>query len=117
MASNGLAAIFMYVLPAIVFLVPVALVAAELASGWNGGVVVWFPAQLAFFAGAMAYVFQPSLAANGLFVGSTILIVYWIATMISLRGMGYPAFVGSKGLVIGSGASSHARRDGDHLPC
>ena len=126
MAPYGLASIFMYVLPAIVFLVPVALVAAELASGRNGGVfgwvraaygdrlgflaiwqqwmsvVVWFPAQLAFFAGALAYVFQPTLAANGLFVGSTILIVYWIATMISLRGMSYTAFVGSKGLVIGT---------------
>ena len=41
MAPYGLASIFMYVLPAIVFLVPVALVAAELASGWNGVVFGW----------------------------------------------------------------------------
>lgn len=32
---------FLYVFPAIVFLVPVSLVAAELASGWQGGVYNW----------------------------------------------------------------------------
>lgn len=36
MAQYGLAAAFLYVLPAIVFLIPTALVAAELASGWSG---------------------------------------------------------------------------------
>ena len=37
----GLASVFLYVLPAFVFLVPVSLVAAELASGWQGGVYSW----------------------------------------------------------------------------
>ena len=41
MAVFGLASVFLYVLPAIVFLVPVSLVAAELASGWQGGVYNW----------------------------------------------------------------------------
>ena len=101
MAPYGLASIFLYVLPAIVFLVPVSLVAAELASGWDGGIfgwvkaaygdrmgfvavwqqwmqnVVWFPAQLAFMAGALAYIVNPSLGSNGVFVGATILVVYW----------------------------------------
>ena len=38
MAVYGLAAIFLYLLPAVVFLLPTSLVSAELASGWNGGV-------------------------------------------------------------------------------
>jgi hypothetical protein len=38
MAVYGLACIFLYALPAIVFLLPTSLVAAELASGWDGGV-------------------------------------------------------------------------------
>ena len=38
LAVLGLASVFLYVLPALVFLVPVSLVAAELASGWPGGV-------------------------------------------------------------------------------
>ncbi len=38
MALYGLGGVFLYVLPAIIFLVPTALVSAELASGWSGGV-------------------------------------------------------------------------------
>ncbi|MGE3254651.1 hypothetical protein [Pseudonocardia sp.] len=41
MAVYGLACVFLYLLPAIVFLVPTALVSAELASGWSGGVYRW----------------------------------------------------------------------------
>jgi hypothetical protein len=40
-AVYGLASLFLYVLPALVFLVPITLVAAELASGWSGGVYNW----------------------------------------------------------------------------
>ena len=38
MAVYGLTCVFLYVVPAIVFLLPQALVAAEPASGWTGGV-------------------------------------------------------------------------------
>ena len=41
MAVYGLACVFLYVLPAILFLIPTALVSAELASGWSGGVYRW----------------------------------------------------------------------------
>jgi glutamate:GABA antiporter len=37
----GLTSVFLYVLPALVLLVPVSQVAAELASGWPGGVYNW----------------------------------------------------------------------------
>jgi hypothetical protein len=37
----GLASVSLYLLPAVVFLAPVTLVAAELASGWSGGVYNW----------------------------------------------------------------------------
>jgi hypothetical protein len=80
MSVFGLASVFLYVLPALVFLVPVSLVAAELASGWQGGVYNWvregisapmgllavwcefaqtifyYPALLAYVAGTLAYV-------------------------------------------------------------
>lgn len=126
MAPFGWASIFLYVLPAIVFMVPVALVAAELASGWKGGVfvwvkeafgdrlgffaiwqqwmqnVVWYPAQLAFFASALAYVFKPSLASNGVFTGLVILVVYWLSTLIAMRGVKAFAAVGSKGFIAGT---------------
>jgi hypothetical protein len=41
MAVYGLACVFLYIVPAIVFLLPTALVSAELASGWPGGVYRW----------------------------------------------------------------------------
>ncbi len=76
---------------AIVFLMPTALVAAELASGWNGGVYRWvtegisprfgflaiwcqfamtifyYPSLLAFVASTLAYVINPSLASSGVY--------------------------------------------------
>jgi len=41
MAVYGLACVFLYGVAAIVFLLPTALVSAELASGWTGGVFRW----------------------------------------------------------------------------
>src|SRR5579862_5677025 len=91
LAVVGLASVFFYVLPALVFLVPVSLVAAELASGWEGGVYNWvsegisapmgllaiwcefaqtiffYPALLAYVASTLAYVFDPGLAGNGVY--------------------------------------------------
>src|SRR5262245_24067561 len=84
MAVYGLACIFLYLVPAIVFLLPTALVSAELASGWNGGVYNWvaegispkagffavwcqfamtifyYPSLLAYVASTLAYVFNPA---------------------------------------------------------
>jgi hypothetical protein len=40
-AVLGRASVFLYPLPAFVVLVPVSLGAAELASGWSGGVYNW----------------------------------------------------------------------------
>ena len=37
LAVFGLASVALYVLPAVLFLVPASLVSAELASGWQGG--------------------------------------------------------------------------------
>src|SRR5437870_6943782 len=41
MAVFGLAAVFLYIVPAIMFLLPTSLVSAELASGWPGGIYDW----------------------------------------------------------------------------
>ena len=46
MAVYGLAAVFLYLLPAVVFLLPTSLVAAELASGWEGGIYKWVAAGI-----------------------------------------------------------------------
>lgn len=127
MATYGLGSITLYVLPAIVFLVPTALVAAELATGWKGGVyvwvrealgnrwgfvsiwlqwiqnVVWFPVQLAFIAAAIAFTIgQDHLANSGLFTAAIIIVLYYLSTLVTLRGGNLFAKVGSWGGIIGT---------------
>ena len=122
----GLASVFLYVLPAFVFLVPVSLVAAELASGWQGGVYNWvregvsapmgllavwcefaqtifyYPALLAYVAGTLAYVIDPSLAANGVYNAVVIIVLFWGGVLISSRGVGLMAKLSSSGTLIGT---------------
>jgi glutamate:GABA antiporter len=122
----GLASVFLYVVPAFIFLVPVALVAAELASGWEGGVYNWvgegvsepmglvavwcefaqtifyYPALLAYVAGTLAYVIRPSLAANGVYNAVVIIVLFWGGVLISSRGVGLVAKLSSSGTLIGT---------------
>jgi glutamate:GABA antiporter len=122
----GLASVFLYVVPAFVFLVPVSLVAAELASGWQGGVYNWvregvsapmgllavwcefaqtifyYPALLAYVAGTLAYVIDPSLAANGVYNAIVITVLFWGGVLISSRGVGLVAKLSSSGTLIGT---------------
>lgn len=127
MAIYGLGSITLYLIPAVLFLVPTALVAAELATGWKGGVyvwvrealgnrwgftavwlqwiqnVVWFPTQLAFVAGALAFVFlDPSLSSSGFFTAVIIIVCYWGATLVTLRGGDLFAKLGSWGGILGT---------------
>lgn len=122
----GLASVFLYVLPAIVFLLPVSLVAAELASGWSGGVYNWvgegvsppmgflavwcqfaqtifyYPALLAYVAGTLAYVISPGLASNGVYNAAIIIVLFWGGVLVSSRGLGVVAELGSSGTLIGT---------------
>ncbi len=126
MAVYGLACVFLYVVPAILFLMPQALVAAELASGWSGGVYRWvseglsgpmgllavwcqfamtifyYPTLLAYVASTLAYVVDPNLASSGLWTGAIIVIVFWAGVFVSARGMDEIAKLASSGLVIGT---------------
>ena len=97
----------------ILYLLPAAFVAAELASAWpdEGGVYVWvkeafgerwgftaiwiqwfqmtigFIAILAFIGGSVAYVFAPDIAENKLYIFLVILAVWWGATAVNLKGI------------------------------
>lgn len=127
MAVYGLACVFLYVLPAILFLVPTALVSAELASGWSGGVYQWvkegmspnmgfaaawhqfamtifyYPTLLSFVASTLAYVINPGLAANGIYTAIVIIVVYWLGVLLTLRGgIGVIAKLASSGVLIGT---------------
>nr|WP_276328996.1 APC family permease [Crossiella equi] len=126
MAVYGLACVFLYLLPALVFLLPTSLVSAELASGWQGGVYNWvargisrpagflavwcqfamtifyYPSLLAYVASTLAYVINPSLAGSGLWTAAVIVIAYWAGVWISARGTKGVAGLASGGLVVGT---------------
>jgi amino acid transporter len=116
----------LYVLPAFVFLVPVSLVAAELASGRPGGVYDWvgegisapmglvavwcefaqtifyYPALLAYVAGTLAYVFDPGLASNGVYTAVVIIVLFWGCVLLCSRGQALVARLGSGGTLLGT---------------
>lgn len=113
-----------------IFLIPAALVSAELGGAFSdkgGGVytwvkeafgsrwgfvaiwlqwiqnVVWYPTVLAFTAVAIAYVVgMPDLSTNGVYVGAFCIVAYWAATLITLRGVSVIAKVTSWGFLLGT---------------
>ncbi|MGZ4350156.1 MAG: APC family permease [Solirubrobacteraceae bacterium] len=125
-AVLGLASVLLYVVPAIVFLLPASLVSAELASGWKGGVYNWvsegisprmgfvaiwcqfaqttfyYPALLAYVASTLAYVFAPNLAHSGLYTTVVIIVLFWAAVLISARGVLATGKLASYGIFIGT---------------
>jgi amino acid transporter len=112
-ALFGSSVIFFFCLGAILFLIPIALVAAELSSLFQdkGGVyhwinkafgnktamlaiwlqwintMVWYPTILLFIAGSIAYLVDPSLASSPSYTISTVLILFWGLTFINLFGL------------------------------
>ncbi len=125
-AVFGLASVVLYVVPAIVFLVPAALVSAELASGWKGGIYNWvsegispgmgfaavwcqfaqttfyYPAVLAYVASTLAYVFAPGLAHSGVYTTIVIVVLFWGAVLVSSRGLVAADKLASWGILIGT---------------
>ena len=126
MAVYGLACIFLYLVPAIIFLLPTSLVSAELASGYEGGVYNWvargiskpmgflavwcqfamtifyYPTLLGFVASTLAYVINPELASSGVWTAIVIVVVYWTGVWVSSRGTKGVAGLASGGLIIGT---------------
>ena len=113
MALVGWQTISFNLLAIVMYLIPAALVAAELATGWpeEGGIYPWvkrafgehwgftavwlqwfqltigFIGILAFIGGTFGYLFDPALADNKLWVFLVILVVWWAATLVNLRGL------------------------------
>ena len=133
-AIYGPASAFYYLFAAIVFLIPTAMVAAELAAMFStkqGGVfrwvgeafgaragflaiwlqwiqsTIWYPTVLTFGAVSIAFIgtdttADEALASNRLFTLVVVLAIYWIATFISLRGLGWVGKVSKWGGIIGT---------------
>ncbi|MEG1794240.1 MAG: amino acid permease [Rikenellaceae bacterium] len=133
-ATYGVTSAFYYLFAAIVFLIPTALIAAELASMFSdkqGGVfrwvgeamgkrfgflaiflqwiesTIWFPTVLTFGAVSLAFIGTNStsdatLASNKMFTLIVVLVIYWLATFISLKGLGWVGKVSKIGAVVGT---------------
>ncbi len=128
MAVYGLSSIFYCVVVALVFMIPISLVSAELATGWpqRGGVyvwvrqafgmpwgfvaiwlqwiqnVVWFPMVLTFAAATLAYLIDPKLAGNPYYTVPMVLALYWAATLINFRGMKVSGRISTVGVMVGT---------------
>lgn len=112
-ALFGSQLIFYFFLGALFFLIPTALVSAELASGWakQGGIyiwvkqafgkkmgflaiwlqwienVIWYPTILSFVGGTIGYLINPALTSNPYFLWAIIVSSFWGTTVLNLRGM------------------------------
>jgi len=128
MAVYGWSCIGWYVLGAIVFLIPISLAGAELATGWpeGGGVyawvkqafgekggfvalfcewsnnLVWFPTVLSFTASTLAFALTPDLAANPWFMFAVMMIVFWGTTAIAYFGEETSTKFSNIGVILGS---------------
>lgn len=120
-ALFGSSLIFFFTMAAIFFLIPSALVSAELSAAWpeQGGVyvwvkeafgerfgfiaiwfqwienVIWYPTILSFVAGTLGYLISPSLAHSKIFLIVVILCAFWGATIVNLFGMKHSARFGN----------------------
>ena len=133
-AVYGPSSAFYYLFAAIVFLIPTAMVAAELAAMFSdkqGGVfrwvgeafgprtgflaiwlqwiesTIWYPTVLTFGAVSLAFiglndVSDAALASNKVFTLIVVLAIYWIATFIALKGLGWVGKISKWGGMIGT---------------
>ena len=127
-AEFGFSSVFYLLLAAVIFLLPVSFIAAELASGWPqaGGVfvwvkeafghrtgflaiwllwienVLWYPTILSFIAATTAYLFNPLLADNKVFLFSAMLILFWILTFANCFGIKTSSRISAIGVIFGT---------------
>lgn len=127
-AEYGFALVFFYLIAALTFFIPVALVTAELATGWPelGGIyvwvreafggsigfltiwlqwiynVVWYPTILAFIAATIAPLINPDLAASKIYMLSMILGMFWVTTFLNCLGMRTSSAISTLGAIVGT---------------
>jgi len=127
-ATYGLEAVFFFAVVGICFLLPCALVAAELATGWpkQGGIYIWvrealgdrwgffavwmqwahnaawYPVILSFVATTLAYTFNPALAESKVFVLSIVLSSFWGMTFLNYLGIKTSSWFSTIGVILGT---------------
>lgn len=125
-AKHGLSTIFFYILAVSLFMIPYALISAELASfkpqgiyiwardalgkGWGFFAIwmqwfhnmTWYPAMLAFIACTLVYKINPELAHNKKYLASVILAGFWGLTFFNFLGVSSSALFSSICVIVGT---------------
>jgi amino acid transporter len=127
MAEYGWSSIGWYIIGTILFLIPISLAGAELATGWpeGGGIyawvkrafgdkggftaifcewsnnLVWFPTVLAFIASTLAFALTPTLASNPMYMFTVMMAAFWGTTIIALSDPELTNKFSNVGVVLG----------------
>lgn len=127
-AMFGSSLIFFFTISAIIFLIPTSLVSAELSAAFpkKGGIcewvhlafgkrwamaaiwlqwintMVWYPTMLSFIAGTFAYLIDPELAQNKVYLVSVILTTFWGLTFVNMKGLHVSSLINNIFCVIGT---------------
>lgn len=127
-AKLGYPLFFYYIVAALVFFIPVAMVAAELATAFpnTGGLyiwvreafgrkagfitiwlqwiynVVWYPTIMTFISVTLSYLIAPHLNGNKFFMLSSAISLFWLFTFLNCFGMKLSSLVSVIGATIGT---------------
>ncbi len=127
-AEFGLGSVFYFLLVALLFLIPCALISAELATGWpkTGGIYIWvrealgdrwgffavwvqwahnlswYPVILSFVATTLAYIINPELGQNKYYILSVVLLSFWGMTLLNYLGIKTSSWFSTLGVIIGT---------------
>ncbi|MCI5051792.1 MAG: amino acid permease [Simkaniaceae bacterium] len=127
-AEFGYSSIFFFFLAGLLFLIPCALVSAELATGWphSGGIyiwvreafgdrwgffaiwmqwvhnVTWYPAILSFVATTLTYVIFGHEVVNRLYTFLVIIICFWGMTLMNYLGIRVSTLFSTIGVIGGT---------------
>ncbi|HVP95047.1 MAG TPA: APC family permease [Methanoregulaceae archaeon] len=129
MAMFGWSCIGWYIIGTVLFLIPLSLAGAELATmlsdkgggvyawcreafGTKGGFVaifcewsnnlVWFPTVLAFIASTLAFALSPALGSNAIYLFVVMMIAFWGTTLIAYFGEDVSSKFQNYGVILGS---------------
>lgn len=127
-AEYGFSLVSYFAIAVIGYFIPIAMVSAELATGWpqTGGLyvwvraafgvrvalfaawmqwiynVVWYPTILALIVATLVYVVNPALANNKTFMVISVVVLFWLATWLNCLGMKISSAVSTLTALIGT---------------
>lgn len=127
-AEYGFSSVFFLTFAALLFLIPLALVSAELATTWpgEGGVyawvshafghrtgflaiwllwiqnVIWYPTALTILASMITYIVDPTLIHNKVFMATLVFSLFWGVTILNLIGIRISSWISTLGAICGT---------------